>query len=244
MQKNNKIKEQISSALGESKYDYRKVIIALKEIQDFRKAYLLLNSKKRSYSLEDHTIMVCQMFEKYFSTNYTFKEFGIESFRLLLCLHDIGKPYSLKNNEKEKQWQYTVELIQKYRDMLPFSKRDYPIAIALISDDPLGLYIRGKIGLEDAIARIRDMASTTKLPIQTFMNLLTIYYQVDSGAYTHEGYIGDEEAFTEKPKLEAVFQKDENGKLLYSSDKCRLVFSQFIEIRFYQLMEGLHIYHG
>lgn len=238
------ISEPLKEALTDKEYDCRRTITILKTIPEFCHVYLLLNSKKRNYNLEEHTIMVCQMFERFFLKNYCCKEFSINAFRLLLCLHDIGKPYSLFDNQKEKQWEYTIKMIEKYRGILPLSNLEYKIVVALISDDPLGLYIREKIKLSEAICRIHGMCNSTNLKMNTFMELLIIYYQSDSGAYTRQGYIGSKEGFYEKPKLEAVFEKDKNGQFIYLTEKHRLAFSSNIEEKVNDLMKGLRINNG
>lgn len=238
------MKTQIDMALNEPIYDCTNTIAVLKQIPEFCHAYSLLNSKKRSYTLEEHTIMVCRMFETLFLPDYAISEFELSSFRLLLCLHDIGKPFSILDNNKAKQSEYTIRLIEKKRDFLPFSEKDYAIATALISDDPLGFYIRGKIELIETVSRIQAMVKKSELRIDTLFCLLTIYYQVDSGAYTRQFYIGPLEDFIEKPKLEAVFAKDRDGKLIYLPQKHRLAFSDNIEEKINCLMDKLEINYG
>lgn len=244
MKTSGSIKTLLNEALSVPVYDCKKTIAILKRVPEFCRAYSLLNSKKRNYNLEEHTIMVCRMFENFFSLNYDYKEFSIAAFRLLLCLHDIGKPYSLLNNQKEKQWEYTMKMIEKYKQLLPFSDHEYKIAISLISDDPVGLYIRGKIEINEAVRRIQGMFTDTKVNIDTFMTLLLIYYQVDSGAYTRQGYIGPVEEFFEKPKLEAIFKKNKDGKLIYLPEKRRLAFSNCFEEKVSDLLKGLGINDG
>ena len=105
------IKMQLQKALLAQPYQYRSTIRVLKNITKVNEAFGLLNSKKRSYTLEEHTIMVCELFESFFANKYNCQEFNINCFRLLLCLHDIGKPFSLQYDDKEHQWNYTVQLI-------------------------------------------------------------------------------------------------------------------------------------
>lgn len=223
------IKMKLFSVLNAEPYNPQIMIDSLKYFDNIKRAYSLLNSKKRSYNLEEHTLMVCNMFEKYFQRIAYPKEFGIRPFRLLLCLHDIGKPESLLENKKIMQHSYTINMIKDISDLLPLNEEEYMIAVALISDDPLGLYIRGKIELNDAIIRIKQMVEKSQIDKMEFMKLLFIYYQVDSTAYTKEGYIGDFKEFSEKPKLESVFQKDFKGNLVFSENKNRLIFSENIE---------------
>lgn len=240
----NTLKSQLYTSLHKEIYNCLDTISVLKKIPEFQKAYSLLNSKKRSYNLEEHTIMVCQMFETIFAQNYPLLDFDIATFRLLLCLHDIGKPFSLLDNKKEKQNEYTINMIESQKNMLPFSERNYAIAISLISDDPLGFYIRGKIELGEAAFRINKMSEKVKINEKLFFSLLVIYYQVDAGAYTRQAYIGPSEGFIEKPKLEAIFAKDTNRKLIYSHKLNRLVFSDNIEIKFNKLKDELGINNG
>lgn len=234
------IYNRLRRALATKPYDCRKVISILKQIDEYKTAYTSLNSKKRNYSLEEHTIMVCEMFESYFAETYN-ERCGIEAFRLLLCLHDIGKPLSLENGDKEHQWKYTVQMIEARKADLPFSENDYLTGISLISDDPLGLYIRNKINIQEAKNRIIKMlnASGFGITVENFFKLLSVYYQTDAGAYTAEGYIGDKDGFFEKPKLEAVFKKDTSGKLCFSKELGRFIFSDDIEDKVALLHEVL-----
>ena len=233
------IYNELKAALTADVYDCRRVISVLKEIDEYKAAYASLNSKKISYSLEEHTIMVCELFENYIAESYDDKVYSMEAFRLLLCLHDIGKPISLLNSDKEHQWKYTVEMIEKNREKLPFSIQEFKCGVALISDDPLGLYIRNKITKDEAETRIRVMVNNSDTEIEGFLKLLCLYYQVDAGAYTSEGYIGAKEEFFEKPKLEAVFKKNSDNKLCFSKKLGRFVFADIIEDRVALLYEGL-----
>ena len=49
----------------------------------------LYNTRVRHYTIMAHTLNVLNQFEKYFANS--FNEIAIETFRLLLLLHDIGK---------------------------------------------------------------------------------------------------------------------------------------------------------
>ena len=111
--------------------------------------------------------------------------------------------------------------------------------LTLLSDDPLGLYIRNKITKDEAEIRIRIMVTNSELENECFFKLLCLYYQVDAGAYTSAGYIGAKEGFFEKPKLEAVFKKNSGNKLCFSKKLGRFVFADIIEERVALLYEGL-----
>ena len=238
------LKSEIQQALALKPYNCRKTINALKTVERISEAYKLPNSKKRSYSLEEHTIMVCELFESLFARNYVCAGFDISCFRLLLCLHDVGKPFSIQQSEKERQGEYTVKIINEFVNCLPLSKAELDIVRALISDDPLGLCIRGKIGCDESIDRIIAMKNRTSLRMAPFLHLLIIYYQVDAGAYSRYAYIGPADNFSEKPKLEAAFQKDSKGCFIYLYNERRLLFSQDAEEKLQRIRKGLGIING
>ena len=76
------------------------------------------------------------------------------------------------------------------------------------------------------------------------MKLLIIYYQVDSGAYTRQAYIGPIEEFIEKPKLEAIFEKDDKGSFVYICDENRLLFTPNTEAKLHKIKKGLGVVNG
>lgn len=230
---------KIVSALNLKPYSPEVMIDALKQFPKIERAYSMLNSRKRNYTLEKHTLMVCSMFEKYFNSVPFPEEFGINLFRMLLCLHDVGKPDSIISEEKILQSQYTEKMIEEIYEFLPINLSEYKILIALLSDDPLGLYIRGKLELENTQLKINCMAKKADIDMVEFMKLLLIYYQVDATAYTREGYIGNIPDFQEKTKLENHFKKNEYGDLVFSHAKRRLEFSSEIEEKISILFEGL-----
>ena len=226
----------LKAIIEAKEYSYLEALNYLKGIDEYKIAYESRNSKKRAYSLEDHTKMVCNMFEKWFAHLYTYTSFEISSFRLMLCVHDIGKPSSLINNDKYNQYLYTIRLIDMHRNIYPLPDGEYKTLISIISDDPIGLYIRDKIDISTAVKKISKMLTISSSNFQEFWHLLIMYYQVDAGAYTSLGYIGSPTGFIEKPKLEKVFKRNQNGNFVYHKNGHRLLFSDDIEIK----IEDLH----
>lgn len=131
---------------------------------------------------------------------------------------------------------YTLRLWHRFKDDLPLSTADWKICTGLLGDDPLGLYIRRKIDLPEAKARIIKMAGEAELAsVAEFFDLLSVYYQVDSGGYTRCAFPKNMPGFIEKPKLEAVFAHDRRGDLIYSPELGRLMFSPGTEAAFANL---------
>ena len=70
-----------------------------KKVPEFVELY---NAKVRHYTIKAHTINVFNQFEIYFSNK--FSEINLELYRLILILHDIGKPTAHKNgNRKDRK---------------------------------------------------------------------------------------------------------------------------------------------
>jgi hypothetical protein len=172
--------------------------------------------------------MVCGVFEEYLR-GCRIPGLDLSMFRLLLCLHDIGKPRALVEGQKHLQHTYTAARLGELRELLPVSTSDLATMQALVSDDALGLLIRGKISHNESVQRISAMAD--RVPTAEtceFFGLLTLLYQCDAGAYTRAGFRLPASDFVAKPKLEHTFRQTENG-LVFSAVLNRLVFSAEIE---------------
>ena len=137
--------------------------------------------------LQDHTEMVLNQFEKYFSCLNSLKCISKEAFRLVLAIHDIGKPRAIREGEKTKQHIYTVPIMKQLFEYLNIRHQDTCIGVSLLSGDPLGSYLKGKnTEFSKVIKEIKGMAEHANvLPVE-FFNDLVVYYQVDAGAYTSD----------------------------------------------------------
>lgn len=184
--------------------------------------------KVRHYVLEQHTLLVMGEFEKHFANAPL--PISRNLFRIMLALHDIGKPKAMGLGDKNNQYQYTVEIINNLRKSLPFTSLEIDTMIALVSDDPIGLYLQGNISLETAKNKIIRLANQANLPPLAFFRTLSIYYQSDTGSYTKDAgglYF-----------LEHLFAYN-NGAKVFDSDKQLLKFSPLIELKFNELQKSV-----
>lgn len=184
--------------------------------------------KVRHYVLEQHTLLVMAEFEKHFAN--VSLPISRNLFRFMLALHDIGKPKAMGLGDKNNQYQYTVEIINNLRKSLPFTSLEIDTMIALVSDDPIGLYLQGNISLETAKSKIIKLANQANLPTLAFFRTLSIYYQSDTGSYTKDAgglYF-----------LEHLFAYN-NGAKVFDSDKQLLKFSPLIELKFNELQKSV-----
>ena len=153
-----------------------KICIAVPELET------LYNARVRHYTIMAHTINVFNQFETYFANK--FAGYDIESFRLMLLLHDIGKYTAHKNGNPSNQYTETLSVISKHKQILNISDNDFQLYKALLSDDSLGLYIQNKISMDSAYNQIIKQCSFSNLDIKLFFYLLSVYYQCDVASYT------------------------------------------------------------
>lgn len=193
------------------------LIEALKDHPELKKAYEM-DSGVRGLTLEIHTLMVLSEFEKYFKHVRLPAGVTHAFFRLMLALHDIGKPAAHADGDKTKQHIYTQRILVQVAQDLPLNPRNVSLLMAFLSGDPIGYYLKGKTPVEMATRHIAGMAARSHLKLHDFFDLFTIYYQVDAGSYTQDAgfYKALEILFQYKYKHEKLFD-DRRGRLKFSN---------------------------
>ena len=155
-----------------------KLYMAVPELEEF------YNARVRHYNIMAHTLNVINQFERYFANH--FNEIDTETFRLLLLLHDIGKPIAYRNGNRNQQYSETIDIILKYQKDLNISDEDFSLFKALLSNDSLGMYMQGKIDVESSYNEIYQTSSQTSFDMPKFFYLLSVYYQCDIASYTED----------------------------------------------------------
>ena len=160
------------------------------------------------YNLSQHVMMVLNQFDKYFSNKKLPGNMNQELFRVLLVLHDIGKPDAVKDGDKHLQHEYTIKMVREILNELNFSIEEINLSLALIDGDPVGKFIRHG-DLDYSKNKIINKARQTNLSLSDFFDLLIVYYKCDAGSYTEDS--GGEKA------LDHLFIFDSTrGKLNFS----------------------------
>lgn len=162
------------------------------------------------YTLEQHTLMVMRQFEKYFGNNDLPSGVDRNTFRLILALHDIGKPEAIAKGGKYLQHDYTQKYIQLLFEHLGIDEKHKKLALVLASGDPIGKYLTSRMNNVDTSTIIEKMAKEANMPINEFFELLCVYYKVDAGSYTKNA--GGFES------LDSLFDFDEKKGQLNFSD--------------------------
>ncbi len=164
------------------------------------------------FSIYYHTLSCLHLFEQFFSCpNSLPSSIRRDFFKVFLSLHDIGD--SLGKHTVEKL-AYNQLICVKLLSDLGFNHQEILIARALLSDDPLGSYLK-KVGsitqlythspawlqlvslphinqwIDDQAhvtrIRIKNMAEIANMSYQEFLQLLTTFHMVDAGSYTSMG---------------------------------------------------------
>lgn len=155
-----------------------KLCIAVPELAE------LYNTRVRHYTTMAHALNVHNQFEVYFANS--FNEIDIETFRLLLLLHDIGKPIAHKKERRDRQYYETINILLKYQMKLNISNENLTLFKALLSNDVLGMYMQGKMDIESAYNEICKKSIQISFNAQKYFYLLSVYYQCDVASYTED----------------------------------------------------------
>lgn len=181
------------------------------------------NSKVRHYILRDHTKLVLNQFDKYFATQFQEPERAF--FRFFLLVHDIGKPRSFQQGNKDNQYTHSIEIVNGIWSKVSNSHNDLSKMQFLLNGDIMGEYFQGKKNTESTTQLIVEAAKALNTTPSKLFDELIIYYQCDTAAYTADagGYKFLEHLFSYESG-QKVF--DEEAGLLRFSDKYREMYNR------------------
>lgn len=172
----------------------------------------LYNTKVRHYVVKQHTLLVCQQFEKYaFELNT--KVMNIDLMRLVLAMHDIGKAI-----DRATQHTHTLSLIREFWPDTPFTDYELKLVEILLKDDHLGNFFQGRYDCSMLQDEIKKDAEELQIDASCLLQLKMVLYQCDIASYTKDAgglkylehmfvYENNEKSFDE-----------ENGLLAMSTD--------------------------
>ncbi len=159
------------------------------------------------YDLRTHTLMVLRQFEKYFSRELPQ---GIDKnfFRLVLALHDIGKPKAVKEGDKTLQHKYNGEIIADFLEKTGYSEQEIKLAAEIVSADPIGKLVKNK-NINRSYDEIMAISARTGVSPLTIFATILVLYKSDASSY---------------PSLASVFELESSGRLDFATDKIDLVY--------------------
>lgn len=172
----------------------------------------LYNTKVRHYVVKQHTLLVCQQFEKYaFELNT--KVMNIDLMRLVLAMHDIGKAI-----DRATQHTHTLSLIREFWSETPFTDYELKLVEVLLKDDHLGNFFQGRYDCSMLQDEIKKDAEELQIDASCLLQLKMVLYQCDIASYTKDaGGLKYLEHMFVYENNEKTFD-EENGLLSMSAD--------------------------
>ncbi|MBK1699210.1 hypothetical protein [Rhodovibrio salinarum] len=141
----------------------------------------------QGYRLGEHVLMVLGLFDTYFAHRDLLPSPVDPDFmRLILLLHDIGKPAAIANGNKADQHDFNRVDAGHVLDRLLFPRAAVRRAQALVGRDPIGHLIKTGATLA-AAESIRAGANEADLDPLAFLAWIELYFCCDAGSYTLHG---------------------------------------------------------
>lgn len=197
------------------------VVNFFKSDPEYGKYYAFDSGVWQKYTLAEHTSMMMRQFDRYFSSDFDSPLLTRGQFRVMLALHDIGKPVAvaeLQNKKlgRENQHEYTARIIPEMIEDLGFDDKSKAIITAIPTTDIIGSLLKkhvdpvgqakaieeGKvITPEEAVRRVREIAEGLQVDPGELFNLMFMYFLSDASSYTHDA----------DPKMEPPSEGDHEG---------------------------------
>ena len=204
------IEKYLGVSFDDDEFSPEELITAIEIIMP--KLEELYNTKVRHYIIKQHTLLVCQQFEKYaFELNT--KVMNIDLMRLVLAMHDIGKAM-----DRATQHTHSLSLIREFWSKAPFTDYELKLVEVLLKDDHLGNFFQGRYDCSMLQDEIKKDAEDLQIDASCLLQLKMVLYQCDIASYTKDagGLKYLEHMFVYENK-EKIFD-EENGLLAMSAE--------------------------
>lgn len=189
---------------GEKELSAQELITALLQEPKLNDLYKLFAGVGEGYSVEEHTRMVVESFEKEFLPRPEIQEIlrrnGLTSqqMMLFLALHDIGKGPAVKkiihptSERKKLELRNTQEIINEFAQQWNLGS-EADIFIQLLSDDAIGDFLKKvnpsiadvldtRLAISRAAGNCRA-AGHFNMRDSDFLELKIVFHQVDAASY-------------------------------------------------------------
>lgn len=166
----------------------------------------LYNKRVRHYVVKQHTLLVCEQFEKY-AFDFNQKVMNLDLMRLILAMHDVGKAI-----DRATQHEHTLSLVREFWLESPFTEYELQMTEILLKNDNLGNYFQRKFDLLTLKDEILADADMLQIDASSLLQLKMILYQCDIASYTKDAgglkylelmfvYVNGEKSFNEEEGL-------------------------------------------
>lgn len=152
-------------------------------------------------TLAVHTREVLRRFERHFPDELPMG-YDRDIFRFFLALHDAGKPEAVRTGNKRLQHRYTLPIMERAFRRHGVDQLHASVGLAMVSGDPLGMFLKGHLRSYEASREIREMSDAAGIrDLEAFFGLLCVYYVCDAGSY---------------PALRCLFSDRPDGRVEFS----------------------------
>lgn len=168
------------------------VFSVLKRDPFLREQYV--NGSSGYWSLEEHSAAVVEQFERFFRGPVPG---GVDRglMRLILALHDIGKPSAARGKGVRFQHEHNRRIVSEYMTRWGYTDKEVALAAALVGSDPIGGFLKDQRRIAEAEVRfaseLRAGAREAGMPVADYFELSRVYYMSDASAYTLTGAGGE-----------------------------------------------------
>ena len=204
---------------------------SIDELCEMHPKYLeVYDSKVRHYKLKEHTNIVLNQFDLYFSNYFDDDEKCF--FRFFLILHDIGKPTAFKKGDKSNQHKYSIDIVNDIWNTASYSNDDLVKIKILLDGDPIGEYFKGQKDLNNLVSLISKSSLNSQTTPQHLLKTFLIYYQCDVASYT-----ADAGGFK---FLEHLFEYN-NGEKIFDEEEGLIRFSPKYWAMYLELKKEIYL---
>lgn len=160
------------------------IIALLNEYPPVRLLYTRSLGGRDQLSLMQHTTNVMRNFEDVFEKR-TSLLFSPAYFKLLIAVHDLGKPQAMDDHRNDIQHDYTVAILEDSLRDLSLPAELFVPMMTILHSDPIGKHLNKKhaIPLDEALEEIREMACAMSVSVSDLWKTLLVYFQCDAAGY-------------------------------------------------------------
>jgi hypothetical protein len=203
----------------------QEIVDYLKQNPEFGEYYSHDSGVWQNYTLEEHTLMVMGQFDRYFSDEFESDLISKGQFKLMLALHDVGKPLAVAlYDDRSRQHETTLEIIPVALEDLEMDEKTKRLITAIPTQDIMGKFLKKHknverdknkvvISVEEAESKVRELADYLEVPPSDLFDLLYMYFLSDTSSYTHDANPGMGEPPSERHEdLDHLFVIDRSSE--------------------------------
>lgn len=222
--------------LCEPHYEPIQIIKALDKFRIVSSQFHKSINLGKTYRLQEHVLAVLHIFELFFAKYFELNQRN--AMRLLLALHDIGKPLAIQRGSKTLQHRFTLRILKR----IPITAINHPYRswiYEMLRDDYLGAFLKGERDIDESVEALLNCVVLLGVDKRIFFHHLSVYYQCDVASYTR--------ITTFSRALDSVFEwNEEQTSPKYDEKSGLFVFSQQINQR-YEMIKNMFLqndHHG